>query len=362
MATPKRVGWMTTVADRSPQDGACQLGRLGRCPLGEGPGMHAATEPGMCWRLAIRADARSATSSAEVCTEGRGLCGGPRFSVPARAVPLYQGPRDETGRLDRRASVSRAAVGAARRRWPRRLARRQSSAVPYGDTEGAPSVRRAASLNPRAPVSLYRGARDTAGRHLVQDGCRLPRRLDTSRIFTRSRSLGSARGEDLGRPAWRPPPRLCLELESGSVPSPAPCARVIDLTLYLSPRAANDSRHLDTLRGNSASQVGGPAGGLGSVPAPAPLYLHPRFPSAASRNVGRAMPGHDGYQTVLALPDLHPANARCGGLPQRSIASSPVWQMGPKAPDRDVSRRDPRLLDFLASAKNAPSASLSSTS
>ena len=28
--------------------------------------------------------------------------------------------------------------------------------------------------------------------------------------------------------------------------------------------------------------------------------------------------------------------------------------MGPKAPERDVSRRDPRLLDFLASAKNAP--------
>jgi hypothetical protein len=66
------------------------------------------------------------------------------------------------------------------------------------------------------------------------------------------------------------------------------------------------------------------------------------------------MPGPDGHQTVLALPELHPAEPDAVGYLERSIASSPVWQMGPKAPERDVSRRDPRLLDFLASAKNAP--------
>jgi hypothetical protein len=66
------------------------------------------------------------------------------------------------------------------------------------------------------------------------------------------------------------------------------------------------------------------------------------------------VPDHPGHQTVLALSDLHPADADAVGYLERSLASSPVWQMGPKAPEHDVSRRDPRLLDFLASAKNAP--------
>jgi Replication initiator protein A len=66
------------------------------------------------------------------------------------------------------------------------------------------------------------------------------------------------------------------------------------------------------------------------------------------------MPYRPGEQTVLPLSDLHPDKPDAVGYLERSIASSPVWQMGPKAPERDVARRDPRLLDFLASAKNAP--------
>jgi hypothetical protein len=52
--------------------------------------------------------------------------------------------------------------------------------------------------------------------------------------------------------------------------------------------------------------------------------------------------------------ELQPSRPDAVGYLERSIASSPVWQMGPKAPERQVARRDPRLLDFLASAKNAP--------
>lgn len=59
-------------------------------------------------------------------------------------------------------------------------------------------------------------------------------------------------------------------------------------------------------------------------------------------------------QTTLPLLELRPREAEAVGYMERSIASSPVWQMGPKAPEREVARRDPRLLDFLASAKNAP--------
>ena len=42
------------------------------------------------------------------------------------------------------------------------------------------------------------------------------------------------------------------------------------------------------------------------------------------------------------------------GYLERSLASSPVWQMGARTLERQVVRRDPRLLDFLANAKNAP--------
>ena len=59
-------------------------------------------------------------------------------------------------------------------------------------------------------------------------------------------------------------------------------------------------------------------------------------------------------QTILPLTDLEPSDPDAVGYLERSIASSPVWQMGPKAPEQHVARRDPRLLDFLASAKNAP--------
>jgi hypothetical protein len=61
-----------------------------------------------------------------------------------------------------------------------------------------------------------------------------------------------------------------------------------------------------------------------------------------------------GQQTTLPLVDLEPSRPDAVGYLERSIASSPVWQMGPKAPEEQVARRDPRLLDFLASAKNAP--------
>lgn len=59
-------------------------------------------------------------------------------------------------------------------------------------------------------------------------------------------------------------------------------------------------------------------------------------------------------QTLFPLIDLQPADPDAVGYLERSLASSPVWQMAPKAIEGQVTRRDPRLLDFLASAKNAP--------
>jgi hypothetical protein len=52
--------------------------------------------------------------------------------------------------------------------------------------------------------------------------------------------------------------------------------------------------------------------------------------------------------------ELHPDNPEAMGYLERSLASSPVWQMGARTLERQVVRRDPRLLDFLANAKNAP--------
>ncbi|MGO9754645.1 MAG: replication initiator protein A [Solirubrobacteraceae bacterium] len=52
--------------------------------------------------------------------------------------------------------------------------------------------------------------------------------------------------------------------------------------------------------------------------------------------------------------ELHPDNPEAVGYLERSLASSPVWQMGARTLERQVARRDPRLLDFLANAKNAP--------
>jgi hypothetical protein len=42
------------------------------------------------------------------------------------------------------------------------------------------------------------------------------------------------------------------------------------------------------------------------------------------------------------------------GYLERSLAGSPVWQMGARALEPQITRRDPRLLDFMANAKNAP--------
>lgn len=51
---------------------------------------------------------------------------------------------------------------------------------------------------------------------------------------------------------------------------------------------------------------------------------------------------------------LDPDDPEAVGLVERSLATSPLWQMGPRAPASRVDRRDPRLLEFLASARNAP--------
>ncbi|MBV9804115.1 MAG: replication initiator protein A [Solirubrobacterales bacterium] len=42
------------------------------------------------------------------------------------------------------------------------------------------------------------------------------------------------------------------------------------------------------------------------------------------------------------------------GYLERSLAGSPVWQMGTRTLAPQIQRRDPRLLDFMANAKNAP--------
>jgi hypothetical protein len=56
------------------------------------------------------------------------------------------------------------------------------------------------------------------------------------------------------------------------------------------------------------------------------------------------------------LPDvvLDPDDPEAVSYLERSLVSTPLWQMAPRAPDGTISRRDPRLLDFLASARNAP--------
>jgi len=57
---------------------------------------------------------------------------------------------------------------------------------------------------------------------------------------------------------------------------------------------------------------------------------------------------------VAGQDELHPENPDAVGYLERSLAASPVWQMGARTLERQVVRRDPRLLDFLANAKNAP--------
>jgi len=59
--------------------------------------------------------------------------------------------------------------------------------------------------------------------------------------------------------------------------------------------------------------------------------------------------------TVSPPPDLRLDDPDSVGYLERSLASSPLWQMGgSKVLRRELVRRDPRLLDFLASAKKAP--------
>ncbi len=55
-----------------------------------------------------------------------------------------------------------------------------------------------------------------------------------------------------------------------------------------------------------------------------------------------------------ASENLHPESREAVGYLERSLANSPVWQMGARQLELKIERRDPRLLDFLASAKNAP--------
>lgn len=59
-------------------------------------------------------------------------------------------------------------------------------------------------------------------------------------------------------------------------------------------------------------------------------------------------------EPVVGAEELHPDNPEAVGYLERSLASAPVWQMGARTLERQVVRRDPRLLDFLANAKNAP--------
>lgn len=57
---------------------------------------------------------------------------------------------------------------------------------------------------------------------------------------------------------------------------------------------------------------------------------------------------------VALQSDLHPENPDAVGYLERSLATSPVWQIGARNLEPQIARRDPRLLDFLANAKNAP--------
>jgi hypothetical protein len=192
---------------------------------------------------------------AEVCTEGRRLCRGPRFSVPARALSLYRGPR----RASRSLAATVTRVSNARRGWssvpaissPRPCGTRPTrpsriwtvgpqleirsrrwgagaaaaSAALLGVTRGAVCAEGRVSLYPsRAVCSLYRGPRDSLlGDSLVHDGGRSTDRGDSTVAhlsrWPRLDARPAARG--FGQPARRTPPRLVRGLAAGSVPSPA---------------------------------------------------------------------------------------------------------------------------------------------
>ena len=60
-------------------------------------------------------------------------------------------------------------------------------------------------------------------------------------------------------------------------------------------------------------------------------------------------------QRLSEVPEvLDPDDPDAVAFVERSVVRTPVWQMGPTKTEDSVSRRDPRLLDFLASARNAP--------
>lgn len=54
------------------------------------------------------------------------------------------------------------------------------------------------------------------------------------------------------------------------------------------------------------------------------------------------------------IHELHPNDPEAVGYLERSLAASPVWQMAGRMLEPQIERRDPRLLDFMANAKNAP--------
>jgi hypothetical protein len=61
---------------------------------------------------------------------------------------------------------------------------------------------------------------------------------------------------------------------------------------------------------------------------------------------------------LAALQALTPQNPDAIGITEISLATSPIWQMGPTPTAPHVERRDDRVLGFLASARNAPLAEL----
>ena len=75
--------------------------------------------------------------------------------------------------------------------------------------------------------------------------------------------------------------------------------------------------------------------------------FYPQAPVASPAMTSRSQPS-------ARLVPLHPDDPVAVSYVERSLASTPLWQMAPRAPAGAVRRRDPRLLDFLATASNAP--------
>lgn len=54
------------------------------------------------------------------------------------------------------------------------------------------------------------------------------------------------------------------------------------------------------------------------------------------------------------FPELDRHDPEAYGLVERSLASTPLLQMGVPRPSRELSKRDPNILDFFANARGAP--------